>query len=92
MSKYLYEWVQNLAYYMIAIHMLMHVLPDNGYKKYVRFFVGLMLTALLADPVFQVLQVKEHFWQYYYESNVEQNRKDMEDAAGYLGIITEDDQ
>ena len=40
MFEYLYEWMQNIAFYMIMVTFIMHVIPNSDYKRYIRFFGG----------------------------------------------------
>ena len=48
MIQLVYRWMQNLAVYMILVTAFLQALPENSYRKYVRFFCGLLLTVLLA--------------------------------------------
>ena len=45
MIQLVYRWMQNLAVYMILVTAFLQALPENSYRKYVRFFCGLLLTA-----------------------------------------------
>lgn len=47
--------MQNLAVYMILVTAFLQALPENSYRKYVRFFCGLLLTVLLAQPVLDLM-------------------------------------
>lgn len=33
MLDFIYEWIQNIAFYLILITVLLHMLPDSDYKK-----------------------------------------------------------
>ena len=88
MMAYLYEWTKNLAYYMLLLTMIGQILPNQGYQKYVRFFMGLLLIALLTGPIFRVFNMKDTFWDFYNGIEFEQNRKEMEDATRYLEDIS----
>lgn len=44
-------WVRNLAFYFIFLSILMNVIPQGEEKKYIRFFMGLLLVLLLVRPV-----------------------------------------
>lgn len=87
-----YEWVRNLVYYLIATNLILQLLPDHSSKKYLRFFIGLMLMVLMAKPALELLQIKDSFTTFYLENEIEQNRKEMEDAARYLERITKEGQ
>lgn len=87
-----YEWVRNLVYYLIATNLILQLLPDQSSKKYFRFFIGLMLMVLMAKPALELLQSRDSFTTFYLENEIEQNRKEMEDAARYLERITKEGQ
>ncbi len=88
MKAFFYEWTQNLAYYMVIVTMVIQIIPSESYKKYVRFFIGLLLIVLLAGPVFRVFDIKDTFWQFYNSIEYQQKRKEMEDATRYLEEIS----
>ena len=50
MFTYIYDWIKNLVFYLILMTMLMQIIPDSDYKKYIRFFTGLVLILVLARP------------------------------------------
>ena len=54
MFTFLYEWMQNLAYYLVLVTAFLHMITNSEYKKYVRFFTGLLLVIILIAPVFQL--------------------------------------
>ena len=84
MFAYVYEWLKNLAFYMILMTAVLQALPDNSYQKYIRFFCGMILTVMLAGPVMQLLGAQEHFTKRYQAAEYEQTKKEMKDAAKYL--------
>lgn len=51
----IYEWVKNLSFYLVLVTALLQMLPDSDYRKYIRFFTGLVLIALLLTPVLKTL-------------------------------------
>lgn len=63
MKEAIYEWLEQLSCYLILITALIHALPDSGYKKYVRFFTGLVLVLLLASPVLRLFQIDLSEWE-----------------------------
>ena len=59
MFAYLYEWIRNVAFYLVLVTALLHVLPRSGYQKYIRFFTGLVLILLVLAPVLKLFQMEE---------------------------------
>lgn len=53
MAESIYSWIQNLACFFILASAVMHFLPDNSYKKYVQFYMGLLLILVILSPVLQ---------------------------------------
>ena len=53
MAESIYSWIQNLACFFILASAVMHFLPENSYKKYVQFYMGLLLILVILSPVFQ---------------------------------------
>lgn len=68
MLEYIYEWMENIAFYMVLVTAVMHLLPDSDYQKYVRFFTGLTLVVLLLTPVSGLFGIDEEL------KNISQNR------------------
>lgn len=54
MFDYLYEWIQNIAFYLVLVTAVLHAVPDKKYMKYVRFFTGLVLILMILTPIFRV--------------------------------------
>lgn len=55
------EWIQNIAVYLIISAAILHAVPENGYRKYIRFFSGLVLILLLADPLLEFTGMARRF-------------------------------
>ena len=45
--EWLSQWVRNLAFYFIFLSVLMNVIPQGEERKYIRFFMGLLLILVL---------------------------------------------
>lgn len=48
------SWVRSIACYTIAVSLLMGIIPEGNYKKYVKFFMGLLLSLLLLSPAMEL--------------------------------------
>ena len=80
MFTYIYDWIKHLVFYLILMTMLMQIIPDSDYKKYIRFFTGLVLILILAKPLMGVFHLEEEFANLYHSMEYRQNRKEMERA------------
>ena len=69
MFEGIYEWLKDLAYYVILVTALFHMIPGEVWGKYIRFFTGLVMVVLLLSPILQLfqekdpLQIMEHYEQ-----------------------------
>lgn len=59
MREILFDWVENIAYYMIMVTAFMHVIPNGNYQKYIRLFTGMILILLLGSPVLNMFGVDQ---------------------------------
>ena len=48
MKEFLYGWIRDIAFYAILMTVILHLLPEEGQKKYVRFFMVVVLSPLLS--------------------------------------------
>ena len=88
MFEYLYQWMENLAFYMVMITAVMHIIPDKGYQRYLRFFTGLVLIIMLAAPIVKLLGM-ESSWENLYENDEYLTKiEKIENSTDYLETIT----
>lgn len=59
MAESIYAWIQDLACFFILFSAVMHFLPENSYKKYVQFYMGLLLILVILSPFFQMTGLEE---------------------------------
>lgn len=87
MFEYLYQWMENLAFYMVMITAVMHIIPDKGYQRYLHFFTGLILIIMLAAPIVKLLGM-EGSWENLCENDeyLTQIEK-IENTTDYLETI-----
>lgn len=84
MLQRIYGWMQNLAVYMVLVTAFLQALPENGYRKYVRFFCGLLLVVLLVQPVLDLTGAAGRMTELYRTAEYEQMVKEMGQAAKLL--------
>ena len=48
MIAFIYEWMENIAFYLVILVAVMQMIPQNSYQKYIRFFAGMILILMLA--------------------------------------------
>lgn len=84
MFAYLYEWIKNIAFYLILATAFFWVLPREEYKKYIRFFSGLILVILLAMPVFKILDMEGDVERYFREEEKNQVQEEIKKASEFM--------
>lgn len=88
MFDYLYQWIENVAFYMVILTVAMQLIPNNSYKKYIQFFSGLILVIMLAGPIFKIFGMEQEFIETYENAEYEQKIKEIEEATKYLEDIS----
>lgn len=84
MLDWLYEWIKNLAFYMIIVSVIFKVLPGNGYQKYIQFFSGIVLILLVFLPIVRVLGKEQTIKDLYEGYSYEQKKEEMEMMENYF--------
>lgn len=82
-----YEWMKNITYCLIVFIALIQVLPDHGYRKYVRFFTGLVLVLLICTPVMKLLDADENFSAIYQENQAQLESEELRESEDLLEEI-----
>lgn len=91
MFGFLYEWIKNIAFYMVLATAVMQVLPDDSYKKYLRFFTGMVLILLLMTPVLSIFDMEESFHNLFTNAVYEQEVRKIKESTEYLNEIRWED-
>ena len=89
MTETLYGWMRNLACYFIFLSAVMHFLPDNNYKKYIQFYMGLLLILLLLSPVLDLLHLENKI-DAGVDRYMEEEERDREEWEDYAREIEEE--
>lgn len=79
---YFYEWMENIAFYLIVLVAVLQMIPRNSYQKYVRFFAGMILILLLAEPILKMVGMTEFSDAEYYKA-VREIEEIMEKGADF---------
>lgn len=82
MLDYIYQWIENIAFYLVILVAVMQMIPQSSYQKYIRFFAGMILILMLAGPILKLFGMTE------YQSSEYQNAvREIEEAATYMEEI-----
>lgn len=92
------SWMKPIIYFSIFLTVLLQLLPNEKYKKYIRFFAGLLMIVLVLRPVLNLFGTEdlsekifsESFYQEQSEE-IELDMGDLEDAASayYESLLEE---
>lgn len=61
----LYGWVSNITYYLIFMTVMMNLLPNKKYEKYIKLFAGMVLLLLVMKPVTGGLHIEDRIASYF---------------------------
>ena len=87
MLDYIYQWIENVAFYMVIIVAVIQMIPGNSYKKYIRFFAGLILILMLVGPILKIFGMST-----YQNSQYQKTLKEIEEATGYMRDIIDEEE
>lgn len=82
MLEFIYEWMENIAFYLVILVAVMQMIPQNSYQKYIRFFAGMILILMLAGPILKLFGMTE-----YQNSEYQNAIKEIEEATAYMEEI-----
>lgn len=89
--EYFYEWIQNIAFFLVLVTAVIQIIPDNSYRKYIRFFMGLLLILMLSGPILKAFGMQQKFSEIYNSAGYKQRVKEMEETTKYLENISLED-
>ena len=84
MFQYLYDWIKNISFYLVLVTALLNVLPDSGYKRYIRFFTGILLMLMVMAPILNILGSDGQIDNFYKSREYETKMKEIEESTRYL--------
>ena len=84
MFENLYEWIRSIAFYMVITTAAVQMLPEDSYKKYIRFFIGIVLILLMMEPVLKVFTMEESLNTLYKNETYRQQIEEIKKSSQYL--------
>ncbi len=84
MAEYFYKWIENIMYYLVIFTVAIQLIPNNTYKKYIRFFMGLILIIMIARPIADLFGMQNSFREFYEAAEYHQKKEEIEKAAEFL--------
>lgn len=71
MEAEIYSWIKNIVIYMIINTIIMNLLGNKSYKKYISIVSGMILVLIVISPLVKLLKLEDsldYFLQYNYFS------------------------
>lgn len=82
MLTQLYSWLQNVVCYFLLLTVVMNLLPDDSYRKYIRYYMGLLLILTFLSPIFQITDIHQKLESYVGKfENFETEAQEWEEKA-----------
>ena len=63
-----YSWIKNIVIYMILNTVIMNLLGNKSYKKYVSIVSGMILVLIVISPIMKLMKLDENL-DYYMQAN-----------------------
>ncbi len=64
----IYNWIRNVVIYMILNAIIMNLLGDKSYKKYVSIVSGMILVLIIISPLMNYMEIEDTL-DYYLQAN-----------------------
>lgn len=81
MIEQIYGWIRNITVYLIMMTAVMHLIPGKNYRKYIRFFSGLILVLLMFSPLMKMTGFTARFSELYESKEYEMEKREIEKAG-----------
>lgn len=65
MKELLFGWIQDVAFYTLLMVVVLHVLPQKNQRKYLQFFMGIVLMILIISPFLTALGLEQQLDETY---------------------------
>ncbi len=91
MFEFLYEWMRSLAYYMVLMTAVIQVIPNKQYKKYIQFYMGLIIVLMLCSPLIKILGMEEGLFTLYQTNAYQLEMQELEEKTEYLKEVELDE-
>lgn len=75
----MFEWIRSIAAFLILCGLFLQLLPDGSYRKYLRFFSGLVLMILVCRPLLRLRDLEELLDSRVEMFSLEQSRTELKE-------------
>ena len=78
MRGMIYEWVRNIVFYQIITSIIINLIPNNVYVKYIRFFMGMLFVLIAIQPLLKVMKLADKIDVSYVHEVLEQELEEQD--------------
>lgn len=94
MKDLLYSWIRDIAFYTLLMTVTLHVLPEKEQRKYLQFFMGVVLIILVLSPVLKAAGLEQRLDEAYsrqsYDLELQQFQQQQEELMEHYQELTEE--
>lgn len=85
--EWIFQWVQNITYYLVLMGLVSNLLPDTRYERYIKLFCGVVFILLVTSPLTAGLKLDKTLADIYRGLCLEGDAKDTADLEDRLWKI-----
>ena len=52
--EFLYQYIKNIFIFSLVISLVLNIFPESSSKKYIKLFAGIVLLALIVNPIINI--------------------------------------
>ncbi|MCD7885577.1 MAG: stage III sporulation protein AF [Lachnospiraceae bacterium] len=84
------QWIKTISASICIMTILIHLIPDGRFAKYVRFYAGLLIFFMIMMPVLKLLGTEGELERYLQLEFLKEDYYDLETAAEGLADLKND--
>lgn len=78
MEEYIFGWIRDIAFYTLLMEVVLHMLPEQEQKKYLQFFMGIVLIILVISPVLSAAGLERQLDETYVRQTSDQELEEFQ--------------
>ena len=79
MRETIFGWIQDIAFYTLLMEVVLHVLPEQEQKKYLQFFMGIVLIILVISPALSAAGLDQQLDESYVRQTYDQELQEFQE-------------